>query len=111
MGKIYRNMVLVTTVHNKRGKQFAFGVTQEPEPRTIFFPHWIINAFEITSDDQGCPLDCLFIEQEDDRNPVVVGILGESVKLQPSQYAGEFSGRPGTPDFEAIINIINRKPA
>lgn len=109
MGEIYRNNVLITSVHNSRGKQFAFGVVQEPEPRTVFFPFWIINSFEITTRDQGCSFDCLFVDHPDDRNPVVIGILDEDVKLQPSQLAGEYDGRPGAADFNAIINLINRK--
>lgn len=108
MADIYRNNVVITSVHNKRGKQFAFGVVQEEEPRTVFFPHWIIKAFEITSLDQGCSFDCLFIDQASDKHPVVVALLEEEIKLQPSQIAGSYSGRPGTPDFNAIVNIINR---
>lgn len=111
MKQIYRNNVNITSVHNQRGKQFAFGVLHEPDPRTVFFPFWIIKAFEITSMDQGYTFDCLFIDQPEDKHPVIVAILDENVKLEPSQLAGTFEGRPGTEDFTAIVNILNRKTA
>jgi hypothetical protein len=111
MTEIYRNKVVITAVHNARGRQFAFGVVQEPELRTVFFPFWIIKAFEITSLDKGCTFDCLFTDQAEDKHPVVIGILDENVVLQSSQLAGTHDGRPGTIDFTAVINLINRKPA
>lgn len=106
MGQIFRNTVIITAVHNRRGKQFAFGVVHEPEPRTVFFPYWIIKAFEITSLDQGYTFDCLFIDQPDDSNPLVIAILDEDV-LQNSAVVGSYAGRPGQPNFSAIINQIN----
>jgi len=111
MGEIFRNNVSITSVHNTRGKQFAFGVTLEPNPRTIFFPYWIIKAFELTADDQGYVFDCLFIEQNNDKNPVAVAILDDDVILESSQLVGMHQGRPGTADFTAIVNIANRKHA
>jgi hypothetical protein len=106
MGKIFRNNVTVTTVHNRRGKQFAFGVTHEPAPRVIFFPYWIIKAFEITSLDQGTSFDCLFVDQPEDKHPVVLAILDGDV-LQESAVVGSYTGRPGTINFTAIVNQLN----
>ena len=111
MSEIFRNKITITAVHNRRGKQFAFAVLHEPEPRMVFLPYWIIKAFEITTLDQGCEFDCLFVDQPEDRHPVVLAILDENIKLEPSQIVGSFEGRPGTEDFTAIVNILNRKPS
>lgn len=110
MSHIFRNKVTITSVHNKRGKQFAFGVIHEHEPRTVFFPFWIIKAFEITTLDQGSDFECLFVDQKEDKHPVVITILDEDVALEDSVIVGSYIGRPGHPDFSAIVNTLNRKP-
>ena len=107
MGQIFQNKVTITAVHNRRGKQFAFGVTHEPTPRNLFFPYWIIKAYEITSLDMGGEFDCLFVDQPEDKHPVVVALLDED--LAPSIVAGDHHGRPGDPDFTAVLHVINRR--
>jgi hypothetical protein len=107
MSKIFRNKVNIINVHNKRGKQFAFGVLLEPEARNVFIPHWVVKAFEITTDDQGYEFDCLFVDQNPEKSPMVIAIIDEDI-LKKSEVVGEYSGRPNTPDFTAIVNKINR---
>lgn len=111
MGKIYRNNVIVTAIHTKRGKQFGFGIIQEEQPRVAFFPCWVIRAYELAELDVGCLLDCLFVDQAEDKNPMIVALLDEEDKLEASQVVGEHVGRPGTRDFSATVNTINRRGA
>lgn len=106
MGNIFRNTVTVTAVHNRRGKQFAFGVLHEPKPRNVFFPYWIIKAYEITSLDQGTQFDVLFADRPEDKHPVVLAILDEDA-LQESAVVGAYAGRPGHTDFSAVVNQLN----
>jgi len=113
--QIHRNNVIITSVCTKKGRNFAFGVIMEPKPRTVFFPGWIIDAFELTSEDQGAELDCLFIDQPEDRHPMIIAIIEDDL-LQDSITVGVYEGRPGQTDFSAhiqdLVNALNaRVPA
>ena len=108
MGEILRNKVTITNVHIMHGRQFAFGAVLEPEPRTVYFPYWIIHAYKIVSEDRGLVFDCLFIEQEGHRNPTVIAILDDEDGLEESEVVGEYEGKPGSKEFTAIINSLNR---
>lgn len=109
MRPIYRNTVIITSVHNKRGKQFAFGVILEERPRTVFFPSWIVQTFDLQREDQGLEFDCCFIDQEEDKHPLVIAIIDEDMALGPSMKIGTYEGRPGGEDFSAIVTLLNRK--
>jgi len=100
MREIFRNTVVITTVSTKKG--FAFGATLEKKPRAIFFPHWIVDAFKLTKEDMGAEFDCLFVDQEEDRNPLVIAIIDEEM-LDDSKVVGEYTSRPGQSDFSAKV--------
>lgn len=108
MRQLYRNNVIITSVINKRGKQFAFGIVMEEKPRTVFFPAWIVTSFDLQREDQGDTFDCIFVDQEEDRHPLVVAII-DSDMLKENELVGKYAGRPGAEDFTAIVNTLNRK--
>lgn len=112
--EIYRNRVSITNVKRsqnpKKGKCFAFGVIMQPKPRSIFFPRWIVEAFDITDEDAGYEFDCLFIDREQDKHPCVVAII-EDGELEMSEVVGFYEGQPGSDHFEARINHLNRRSA
>lgn len=110
--QIQRNNVIITSVCTKKGRNFAFGVILEKKPRTVFFPGWVVDAFELVPADQGSEFDCLFIDQVEDRHPMIIAIIEEEF-LKESVAAGTYVGRPGQTDFSAaiedLVNGLNAK--
>lgn len=83
MSAIYRNRILITNVCDV-SKGYAFGVILSPEPRTAFFPQHVVRAFNITRDDEGDELDCLFID-EGHKRPTVLAVLEIGTIMQENE--------------------------
>jgi hypothetical protein len=116
---IYRNTVQITFLKFKDNTQFAFGIILEIDPRVCFFPHWIVKGWGIRKEDIGVHFDCLFIEQDGGRDPMVIGIIEEG-DLKPSQEIGALNGAIGTqfasmkigdlPGADKIKSLVRNEP-
>jgi len=102
MREVYVNTVIITSICIKPGKKFAFGLIFETKPRTVFIPGWVMDAFEITPEDQGCEFECAFIDQDEARHPMVLSIIEDDM-LSESEVIGEYEGRPGQSGFAVSI--------
>jgi len=105
--KIYKTEITITNVDIRRTRQFAFGVTHEPEPRNIFIPYWIIRSYKITEADKGLVFEALFIDNPEEKNPCVIALLDEDCTVDNADEVGHFCGRPGTEGFTAFLNELN----
>lgn len=106
---VFKNFVQLTQVVYNDQKQFAFGFLKEPVPRMVFFPHWIVKAFELSADDVGFDVEVIFVEQEG-RNPLVIGIIESDDALKPSAMVGTMTGNPGTTNsFAKLEDVLPRR--
>lgn len=105
---IFKNTIIITNIHTKKkGSPFAFGVLLEPTPRPIFIPHWLVKAYNLTHDDRGCEFQCLFIDQEEDQNPMAIAFIEDDM-IRESIETGWYTGRPGMTSFTAMVEEINK---
>lgn len=104
--KVYRNNVIITHVHFNDKKQYAFGVILDEPQRGCFIPHWIIKEYGLTAHSIGKPFDCLFIEQLDGKDPMIVGILTAELQPKPSIQVGSINGYPESSHAVAKLGDI-----
>ena len=109
MNKVFRNRVAITSVRSDKKTQFAFGQIIEENPRTIFFPHWVVRAYGITQEDCGHDFDCLFIDKSGDKGPMAIYIIDQDFDIKYSDVVGEFSGSPGSDDFNVLVRKVNNR--
>lgn len=101
---VFRNKFVLRNLTFNEKKQFAFGILLEENPRMCFIPHWIVRQAPLHQTDLGATFDCLFIEQETAKEPLIVAILKDG-DLKPSVEIGCYNGKFDTRQVATIANI------
>ena len=100
--RMRNNVKLTDVITNADARTYGFGLVLDgsENPSFVFFPPRVITQYEITEEDIGAVMDCVF--REDNRaqakgkkDPVVMAILEEGDPVKPTVVLDEFDEEEG----------------
>jgi len=110
-----RNNVKLTDVilSPDKTQTYAFGVVLDgaETPNFVFFPPRVVEQYEITHEDVGAVMDCIFRDDERKRNkrdPVVMAILEDGDPIGDTIIIDEFDSEDGPRRKDAEADAADR---